>query len=89
MCSQLTSDISSHTSFTDFDDLTCHVTNSIGESEPCPAEVSLPLTVARIEPEELLIIIIICAVVVAILLLASVATCFYCHKKSAANKGEN
>ena len=73
----------------DFDDLTCHVSNSVGESDPCSADVILPLTVSRIEQEELMMIIIISAVVVAILLLASIVTCVYCVKKSAANKGED
>merc|ERR1712032_1424615 len=69
-----------------FDDMTCHVSNSVGLSEPCSVDVSLPLTVSRIKQEELLMIIIITAVTVAILLLASIATCIYCFKKSAANK---
>ena len=73
----------------DFDDLTCHVSNSVGESDPCSVDVILPLTVSRIEQEELMMIIIISAVVVAILLLASIVTCVYCVKKSAANKGED
>ena len=51
-------------------------------------DVILPLTVSRIKQEELLMIIIISAVAVAILLLASIATCVYCFKKSAANKGD-
>ena len=52
-------------------------------------DIVLPLTVKRIDQEELMMIIIISAVVVAILLLASIVTCVYCVKKSAANKGEN
>lgn len=73
----------------DFDDLTCHVSNSVGESDPCSVDVILPLTVSRIEQEELMMIIIISAAVVAVLLLASIVTCVYCVKKSAANKGED
>ena len=68
--------------------MTCHVSNSVGLSEPCSVDVILPLTVSRIKQEELLMIIIISAVAVAILLLASIATCIYCFKKSAANKGD-
>ena len=63
------------------------MSNSIGESEPCHAEVNLPLIVSRIEQKELLLIIIISAAAVAVLLLVAVAICYYCYKRGRVNKG--
>ena len=74
--------------FIDLDDLSCHVSNSIGESEPCAVDINLSLMVSKRNFEELLTIIIIVGAVLATLVIISVITCCYCRKKKS-NKGEH
>ena len=73
----------------DLDDISCHVSNEVGESDPCMVEVNLSLLVSRRKQQELVTIIIIAAAVCGTLLVISIITCLYCYKKSKTNKGEN